>query len=257
MLGISGKWLVGAGALGGAVLGGMACHALWQGAFSRGCHTSASRGEVGGCTTMLDRYMPVFDVTEIWQTDAAATPTEAYAALRNLDLMRSPIVAGLVRLYMAKLSAFQALRGGNPPPEVPRTAGIDELVKTGWTVLEETPGKGIALGMAVNVAAQDGAPPAMDAHAFRGLSRPGFWKIVWGFSVERHGDGARLTTSTRTLATDPRSRARFWAHWTLIGPFAGLLKRRALALVKADAERRHAAAGGGKEALPPRTAAAV
>jgi hypothetical protein len=43
--------------------------------------------------------------------------------------------------------------------------------------------------------------------------------------------GGRLTTETRVLLTDQRSRRAFGRYWLLIQPFSGLIRRQWLAAV--------------------------
>ncbi len=50
-------------------------------------------------------------------------------------------------------------------------------------------------------------------------------------------DGTRLTTETRVLATDARTRARFRLYWLLIRAGSGLTRRDLLHAVARRAER--------------------
>ena len=56
---------------------------------------------------------------------------------------------------------------------------------------------------------------------------PGWAKMVVNFRAS----GGELTTETRVLLTDERSRRAFRRYWLLIRPFSGLIRRQWLAAI--------------------------
>ena len=62
---------------------------------------------------------------------------------------------------------------------------------------------------------------------FAEFATPGWAKIVANFRVSE----GELTTETRVLLTDERSRRAFGRYWLLIRPFSGLIRRRWLAAI--------------------------
>jgi hypothetical protein len=46
-----------------------------------------------------------------------------------------------------------------------------------------------------------------------------------------------VVTETRVRVPDDASRRKFLLYWAVIGSFSGLIRRQALGLVKAEAER--------------------
>ena len=74
---------------------------------------------------------------------------------------------------------------------------------------------------------------------FAAFDEPGWAKAAWNFRVEpAAGGGAAVTTETRVLCTDERSRRTFRCYWLLIRPFSGLIRHEILRLLRREAERR-------------------
>jgi hypothetical protein len=79
-------------------------------------------------------------------------------------------------------------------------------------------------------------PPALDASGLRAWSQPGWVKVATEFRLECTPAGTRLSTETRILATDLRTRRSFSTYWFLIRPFSGLIRRELLRTVARRAE---------------------
>ncbi len=62
---------------------------------------------------------------------------------------------------------------------------------------------------------------------FAGFTAPGWAKIAVNFRVS----AGELTTETRVLLTDQRSRRAFRRYWLLIRPFSGLIRRQWLVAI--------------------------
>ena len=80
-------------------------------------------------------------------------------------------------------------------------------------------------------------PPHLDAAALRAWTQPGWIKVAMEFRFESTPAGTWLTTETRILATDRRTRRSFGAYWFLIRPYSGLIRRELLKVVARRAER--------------------
>jgi hypothetical protein len=79
-------------------------------------------------------------------------------------------------------------------------------------------------------------PPELDAAALRAWSQPGWIKVGMEFRLEPTRLGTLLSTETRVLATDPRTRRAFASYWFLIRPSAGAIRREVLRTVAHRAE---------------------
>jgi hypothetical protein len=79
-------------------------------------------------------------------------------------------------------------------------------------------------------------PPPLDAGGLRGWSGPGWIKVGMEFRLEPTRLGTLLSTETRILATDARTRRAFAAYWFLIRPSSGSIRREVLRTVAHRAE---------------------
>lgn len=183
--------------------------------------------------TLIDKYLPLFDVVEHHETRVHAEPALAYEAFRSVDLNRSPIV----RILFAIRGLPSRFRKGTRPPS-PSVSFLDDALAVGWKVLEEQPGREIVVGAVT----QPWAPVVR----FRGLpgpdfiefAEPGFTKIVWSIAARPADAGfSLLSTETRVAATDAASRRRFRRYWFLVNLGVRLIRIAALRLVKRELER--------------------
>ena len=79
-------------------------------------------------------------------------------------------------------------------------------------------------------------PPRLNAAALRAWSDPGWIKVAMEFRLEPTPAGTLLSTETRILATDPRSRRSFAAYWFLIRASGAAIRREVLRVVARHAE---------------------
>jgi hypothetical protein len=79
-------------------------------------------------------------------------------------------------------------------------------------------------------------PPRLDAAALRAWSQPGWIKVAMEFCLEPTPAGTVLSTETRILATDPRTRRSFAAYWLLIRASSAAIRREVLRVVARRAE---------------------
>jgi hypothetical protein len=79
-------------------------------------------------------------------------------------------------------------------------------------------------------------PPRLDAAALRAWSQPGWIKVAMEFCLEPTPAGTVLSTETRILATDPRTRRSFAAYWFLIRASSAAIRREVLRVVARRAE---------------------
>jgi hypothetical protein len=79
-------------------------------------------------------------------------------------------------------------------------------------------------------------PPHLDAAALRAWSEPGWIKAGMEFRLEPVRAGTLLSTETRVLATDPKTRRAFAAYWHVIRPGSSAIRREVLKVVARRAE---------------------
>ena len=184
---------------------------------------------------LIDRFLPVFDLSERHEVVVAAPPERTYAAARRLDFARSRTVRGLfmIRALPGLWRRRNAGRG-------PRTATVDDLIRGGFIPLDEDPGTEFVLGLVGQFWRPRARLLRLEPEDFEGFDRPGYARAALSFRAEPLGDeGGRsvLSTETRVACTDDKARGKFLLYWTLVGPASGLIRRQALAMAKADAER--------------------
>ena len=180
---------------------------------------------------LLDRFMPSFDVREHHRATVGAPADLTYAAVREIDFNRSPLVRGIFR-------ARQLFMRGRSAPASPARSFLDEVQALGWRVLADEP-RELVFGAVTQPWLADvvfrGVPP----EDFASFDEPNYVKIAWTIAVTPRGDGtSEFSTETRAVATDPAARARFRRYWTLVSPGIVLIRWEMLRLVKQDAERR-------------------
>jgi hypothetical protein len=108
----------------------------------------------------------------------------------------------------------------------------------GWRVLAERPGREIALGAVTRPWDADVRFRGLAPEEFATFADPGYVKIAWTLEAEPRLQGGSLAiTETRALATDAAARRRFRRYWFLARPGIVLIRRLALRLVRAEAER--------------------
>jgi hypothetical protein len=173
----------------------------------------------------IDAWMARFDVSARHELAVAVPPETAYAALRRTDFAASPTVR---ILFAAR---------GLVAPGRRRTYRIDDFVAVGFTLLEEVPGQEIVLGVTGRFWRPTGEVLRLAADDFATFAEPGWAQAVWSFRVAGAEDGSRVSTETRVRTTDARAYRAFRRYWRVVGPFSGLVRRRILRLVAAEAMR--------------------
>ncbi len=179
---------------------------------------------------LIDRFLPDYDVVEHHAVDVDAPVDEAYRAVKELDLARSPVVLAL--LFARGLPH---LFTGAVKPK--RRLGLDEIVESGFVVLAEEPDRELVLGIVGKFWQLSSGVHRIEPDEFIGFDTPGFAKAVWNFVVSaRPGGGSRVETETRVVSTDDDARRQFSRYWWLIGRFSALIRRIVLGQIKREAE---------------------
>jgi hypothetical protein len=159
-------------------------------------------------------------------------------------------VRALSAVRLVPLRLARLLRRPAPPATAPAAAAA---AAPPFVPLAQKPGAEIVFGLIGQFWTKGCGYQQVAPRAFAAFNRPGFAKVALTFAMHAQRDGRSLLTSeTRVDTTDVQAGQRFRRYWRLIGPGAGLLMRRLLALIKAEAEqaaRRRSATA----ALPPET----
>ena len=181
---------------------------------------------------LIDEFLPDYDVVEHHAVDVDTPIDQAYQAVKELDLARSPIVLallfarGLPHLFTGAVKPKRKLR-------------LDDMVDSGFVVLGEEPDRELVLGIVGKFWQLSSGVLRIEPCEFVAFDAHGFAKAAWNFVVSaRPGGGSRVETETRVACTDDDARSRFSRYWWLIGPFSALIRRIMLGEIKRDAESR-------------------
>jgi hypothetical protein len=158
-------------------------------------------------------------VREHHAVDVSASPDVVYRAVREFDLSNSRIVRTLLRI-----------RG------MPKSLSLSRLKQLGFTELASVPSEELVLGVVGAFWKRSGEILRVGADDFRAFNRSGYAKAVWNFHIAPRDGHVELTTETRVLCLDARSRRLFGMYWLFVRPFSGLIRRECLHAIKRIAE---------------------
>jgi hypothetical protein len=181
---------------------------------------------------LIDDFLPDYDVVERHEVRVGVPVEVAYGAVLDLDLARSPVIAGL--LAVRALPQLFTRR-----PRLSRRIDLTAIEHAGFVRLAEDPLREIVLGVVGRFWHPWNNVGQISADQFTAFDEPDFAKGVWNFTVEPDGsDHAIVRTETRVQCTDDRARRKFLAYWRLVGRFSALIRILLLRGIKRDAESR-------------------
>jgi hypothetical protein len=225
-----------------ATIGGIGLLAMSYAAYAAGTWyrygripaRTKGRGSQG---SLLERFMPAYEVDERHEIQVHAPVEYTFAAARAMDVNRSP----LARAIFAVRTLPSRLRG--EPARQSSTPLLDETLAIGWRILAETPDREVVVGAVTQPWRAEVKFRGLDPDAFARFTEPGYARIAWTLEAIPLGPTTSLFRSrTRVSTTDPRSRTLFRRYWAVVSPGVRLIRLEALRLVRADAERRFRAA---------------
>ena len=180
----------------------------------------------------LDRYLPTYDVVERHEIDVNAPAAVTFSASCDLDLQQSTLIAAIFKGRDAILGGAADLTD--------RPRALVPWAKTlGWRMLADAPDRELVMGAVTRPWEANVVFRPVPSERFASFDEPNWVKIAWTLRVDPVSASRSVArTETRAVATDPIARRRFRRYWSLFSPGIILIRREALRLVKADAERR-------------------
>ena len=169
----------------------------------------------------LDELLPQWHFRERHQRATDAPAPALLAAAGQVTWAEVPVMGALMRIRS----------GGRLRPAAHRQV-LDDMAAAGFAVLERT-GEELVLGAIGRPWSPGGrrapllAGQADPAGFFTGFAAAGWAKMAVNVRVS----AGELSTETRVLLTDDRSRRAFGRYWLLIRPFSGLIRREWLAAI--------------------------
>jgi len=100
------------------------------------------------------------------------------------------------------------------------------MLAGGFAFLAEDPNREVVLGVVGQMwKPAGGLVTVRDAAELIAFNRPGCVKVAMNMRLEARGRSTWLSTETRVLAVDARSRRRFALYWLLIRGGSGAIRR--------------------------------
>jgi hypothetical protein len=80
--------------------------------------------------------------------------------------------------------------------------------------------------------------PSLDADELRDFTEPGWVKAAMDFRLTPRGHGTELSSETRVVSTDDRTRRRFALYWLFVRPGSTAIRWEVLTAVQLKAQER-------------------
>lgn len=191
-----------------------------------------TRPNPGEADSLIDEFMPVYEVAERHQIRVMAPPDLTLQSATEADLQQSTIIRAIFR-------ARELVLGSTPDASKRPTGLLAETTALGWRVLAEQPGREIVVGAVTQPWKGDVTFRGLAPQDFKAFQEPGFVKIVWTLRADPVGPSESVfRTETRVVTTDPVARARFRWYWARFSPGIVLIRRALLRQLKTDVEHR-------------------
>ena len=187
--------------------------------------------------TLLDSWMPAYDIRARYAVRIGAPPARVYAALLATDFSRSWAVRGLmgIRLLPTLLrsprSTWQKLVH---PPRASR-ASLTNLAHSDFIFLAATPPQEIVLGITGRFWKLAPEVVRVPPEQFRETLPVGLAQAAWNFEITAQPGGSELATETRIRCADPATLRQFKWYWRLVAPGSGLIRHAILSQVRREA----------------------
>lgn len=179
----------------------------------------------------IDRLIPHGHFSERHAVTIQAPPALVLETIPSVRMGDDPAIVALL-----KVRALPSRLLGREAPKPPKEFGYDDFFalakdnhQRAWGIIGAfwKPAGGIIRDLAF--ADFERPPPSGNA------------KLVWSYHARTlPNGGTRLTTETRIVCADAASRRAMLAYWLIIRIPSGIIRKRLLARIKAEAERRAA-----------------
>lgn len=180
----------------------------------------------------LDRFVPVYQFSEVHSIRVTASKDRVYRAIKAVTADEIMFFRTLTWVRRLGRPGTESIL--NPPQRLPL---LEVATRTGFLLLAEEPDREIVIGTLVMAPRGWRPKKSPMPEDFKAIREPGFAIAAMNFLVEDAGPGAcTVTTETRVFATDASARRRFARYWRVIYPGSALIRRMWLRAVKRRAE---------------------
>lgn len=187
--------------------------------------------------TLLDSWMPGYEVSARRVSRIAAPPERVYAALMATDFSRPLVVRALMGFRLAPAflqsprSTWRRFHRGSGS-----RASLRDLEPSDFQLLEELSPQEIVLGIIGRFWTLQPTTIRLPRELFRDPLAPGLAQAAWNFQVRPVQDGTVLSTETRVRCADPETRKQFLRYWRLVAPGSSLIRDAILRQVRREAQ---------------------
>jgi len=186
----------------------------------------------GDADSLLDRFIPAYEVVERHRVRIAAPAEATFSAACDMNLQQSPVIRAIFK-------GRQLILGGRPESGSFSTGLVAQAKSWGWGVLAEVPGREIVFGAATQPWVANPVFRSLPPDEFLAFAEPGYVKIAWTLRADRINETRSVfRTETRVTSTDAVSQSKFRRYWALLSPGIILIRWASLGPLKAEAERR-------------------
>jgi hypothetical protein len=169
---------------------------------------------------LIDSFAPNPDAVETHSISIKASREAVYQTLWSADLGGSLIVKALLGLRSLPeiiLHPRRLLKRG-------RKITLQTVIDSGFGILYQQPDE-IVLGVTGRFWRLTGNLSPFKREDFDLPVASGFARGVWNFSMKENVPGRTiLSTETRVICGDSKSRRKFLAYWFFVRPFSGLIR---------------------------------
>jgi len=191
----------------------------------------------GEADSLLDRFMPEYEIVERHHIRVAAPAAVTLAVAREADLQGSIVVRAIIRAREILLGATSD--GARRPRGL-----LAETQSLGWGVLADVPDREVIVGAVTRPWEANVIFRALPPADFAAFGEPGYVKIAWTIRADPlDATHSVFRTETRAIATDADARTRFRRYWSFLSPGIIAIRWALLRPVKREAERRAREAG--------------
>jgi hypothetical protein len=187
--------------------------------------------------TLLESWMPTYDVSARYSVRIGASPARVYSTLMTTDFSRPWLVRGLmgVRLLPLLLRSpgitWRRLARGSQSPR----ASLAESATSDFIRLEESPPREIVLGISGRFWTMAAEIVRIPPERFRDALPAGLAQAVWNFEVTEAAGGAELATETRIRCADTATLRQFRRYWRFVAPGSGLIRHAIMRQIRREA----------------------
>jgi hypothetical protein len=172
--------------------------------------------------TAIDRFLPAWEFEERHEIEIRADPGRVDRAVREVTLAELPVAYALLvlRTLPARIARRRRRRAD------PRRPLLEVMTREGFVVLEDAPGKELALGLTGRFAQILGRREAGPATAdeFLAYERADSCKAVMDFRIEPRRDGVCVLSTETRVHAGRDARRQFARYWRVVRPFSGLIR---------------------------------